>query len=69
MVYRKVSMIEVKEILTRVARGQTKRKIRRDLSVHGLTINRYIEEANLTKAILVQDTSPVAVSSDSYVSC
>jgi hypothetical protein len=45
MVYRKVSMIEVKEILTRVARGQTKRKIRRDLSVHGLTINRYIEEA------------------------
>ena len=45
MVYRKVSMIEIKEILTRIAKGQTKRKIRRDLSVHGLTINRYIEEA------------------------
>jgi len=45
MVYRKVSMIEVKEILTRIARGQAKRKIRRDLQVHGLTINRYIEEA------------------------
>ncbi|MBC8421406.1 MAG: hypothetical protein H8E04_00890, partial [Actinobacteria bacterium] len=38
-------MIEIKEILTRIAKGQTKRKIRRDLSVHGLTINRYIEEA------------------------
>ena len=45
MVYRKVSMIEIKEILTRIAKGQTKRKIRRDLSVHNLTINRYIEEA------------------------
>jgi hypothetical protein len=37
-------MIEIKEILTRIAKGQTKRKIRRDLSVHGLTINRYIKE-------------------------
>ena len=45
MAYRKVSMIEIKEILIRVAKGQTKRKIRRDLRVHGLTINRYIEEA------------------------
>src|SRR5665648_1121952 len=45
MVYRKVSMIEIKEILIRVAKGQTKRKIRRDLCVHGLTINKYIEEA------------------------
>jgi len=45
MVYRKVSMIEIKEILTRIAKVQTKRKIRRDLSVHVLTINRYIEEA------------------------
>jgi hypothetical protein len=45
MVYRKVSMIEIKEILTRIAKGQSKRGIRRDLSVHGLTINRYIEEA------------------------
>lgn len=45
MAYRKVSMIEIKEILIRVAKGQTKRKIRRDLCVHGLTINKYIEEA------------------------
>ena len=45
MVYRKVSMIEIKEILTRIVKGQSKRKIRRDLSVHNLTINRYIEEA------------------------
>ena len=45
MVYRKVSMIEIKEILLRIAKGQSKRKIRRDLCVHGLTINRYIEES------------------------
>jgi hypothetical protein len=45
MAYRKVSMIEIKEILLRIAKGQSKRKIRRDLSVHGLTINKYIEEA------------------------
>ena len=38
-------MIEIKEILLRIAKGQSKRGIRRDLSVHGLTINRYIEEA------------------------
>ena len=45
MAYRKVSMIEIKEILTRIVKGQSKRKIRKDLSVHNLTINRYIEEA------------------------
>lgn len=45
MGYRKVSMIEIKEILLRIAKGQSKRGIRRDLSVHGLTINRYIQEA------------------------
>ena len=45
MTYRKVSMIEIKEILTRIVKGQSKRKIRKDLSVHNLTINRYIEEA------------------------
>jgi len=44
MVYRKVSMIEIKEILLRIAKRQSKRKIRRDLNVHGLTINRYIKE-------------------------
>lgn len=45
MPYRKVSMIEIKEILTRIVKGQSKRKIRKDLSVHNFTINRYIEEA------------------------
>jgi len=45
MTYRKVSMIEIKEILTRIVKGHSKRKIRKDLSVHNLTINRYIEEA------------------------
>ena len=38
-------MIEIKEILLRIAKGQSKRGIRRELGVHGLTINRYIEEA------------------------
>jgi len=37
MAYRKVSMIEIKEILLRIAKGQSKRGIRKDLSVHGLT--------------------------------
>jgi hypothetical protein len=45
MAYRKVSMIEIKEILTRIVKGQSKRKIRSDLSTHNLTINRYVEEA------------------------
>jgi len=44
MAYRKVSMIEIKEILLRIAKGQSKRKIRKDLNVHGLTIDRYIKE-------------------------
>jgi hypothetical protein len=38
-------MIEIKEILLRIAKGQSKRRIRRDLCVHGLTINKYLEEA------------------------
>ncbi len=44
MVYRKVSMIEIREILLRITKGQSKRKIRKDLKVHGQTVNRYIEE-------------------------
>lgn len=44
MVYRKVNMIEIREILLRIAKGQSKRKIRKDLNVHGQTINRYIQE-------------------------
>ena len=44
MVYRKVDMIEIREILLRIAKGQSKRKIRKDLKVHGQTVNRYIQE-------------------------
>lgn len=44
MVYRKVDMIEIREILLRIAKGQSKRKIRKDLNVHGQTVNRYIQE-------------------------
>jgi len=44
MVYKKVDMIEIREILLRIAKGQSKRKIRKDLNVHGQTVNRYIHE-------------------------
>jgi len=44
MVYRKVDMIEIREILLRIAKGQSKRKIRKDLKVHAQTVNRYIQE-------------------------
>lgn len=49
MAYRKVSMIEIKKILLRITKGQTKRGIRKELSVHGLTLNRYIEELDALK--------------------
>ena len=45
MAYRKVAMIEIKEILLRISRGQTKRTIRRDLGIHGQTLNRYLDAA------------------------
>lgn len=45
MAYRKVHMLEIKEILLRIAKGQSKRKIRRDLKIHGITINRYLDIA------------------------
>ena len=43
MAYRKVAMIEIKEILLRISRGQTKRTIRRDLGMHGITLNKYLD--------------------------
>ena len=43
MAYRKVHMLEIKEILLRIARGQSKRRIRKDLKIHGITINRYLD--------------------------
>lgn len=45
MVYRKVAMIEIKEILLRILKGQTKRTIRRDLGIHGITLNKYLDAA------------------------
>ena len=44
MEYRKVDMIEIREILLRIAKEQSKRKIRKDLKVHAQTVNRYIQE-------------------------
>lgn len=43
MAYRKVAMIEIKEILLRISKGQTKRTIRRDLGMHGITLNKYLD--------------------------
>jgi len=45
MAYRKVAMIEIKEILYRISRGQAKRTIRRDLGIYGQTLNRYLDAA------------------------
>jgi hypothetical protein len=39
----KGGMIEIREILLRIAKGQSKRKIRKDLKVHAQTVNRYIQ--------------------------
>jgi len=38
-------MIEIKEILLRISKGQTKRTIRRDLGMHGITLNKYLDVA------------------------
>jgi len=42
MVYREVTMIEIKEILLRVASGNTVRAISKSLGIHRKTINSYI---------------------------
>lgn len=43
MAYIKVHMLEIKEILLRIAKGQSKRRIRRDLKIHGVNINHYLD--------------------------
>lgn len=45
MAYRKVSMIELKEILLRIADGQSKRQVRKIMSIHGIALNRYLDIA------------------------
>jgi len=42
MVYREVHMIEIKEILLRLVRGESKKAISRGLGVHKQTIRRYL---------------------------
>lgn len=68
MGYRKVSMIEIKEILLRIAKGQSKRGIRRDLSVHGLTINRYIQEAKCL-GINPEEADPSQITDSLFCHC
>ena len=43
MAYRKVDMIELKEIFLRIAEGQTKRKVREVMGIHGITLNKYLD--------------------------
>lgn len=42
MAYRKATMIELKEILIRIAEGQTKREVRKVMKIHGVTLNKYL---------------------------
>jgi len=43
MAFRKVHMIEIKELLIRLARGESKRSISRSLKTHRSTINKYLK--------------------------
>lgn len=43
MAYRKVDMIELKEIFLRICQGQTKRKVREVMGIHGNTLNKYLD--------------------------
>ena len=43
MVYRKVDMIELKEIFLRITERQTKRKVREVMGIHGITLNKYLD--------------------------
>jgi len=42
MAFRKVHMIEIKELLIRLAKGESKRSISRNLKTHRTTINKYL---------------------------
>ena len=45
MVYRKVGMTELKEIFLRICQGQSKRKVREVMGIHGTTLNKYLNIA------------------------
>ncbi len=45
MVYRKVEMTELKEIFLRICQGQSKRKVREVMGIHGTTLNKYLNIA------------------------
>jgi len=61
MAYRKVDMIEPKEILLRIEDGQSKRKVRKVMGIHGVTLNRYLD---IAKELGVDTKNPDFVSSD-----
>ncbi len=42
MVYRKVGMVELKEIFYRICEGQTKRQVRKVMGIHADTLNKYL---------------------------
>ena len=58
MAYRKVDMIELKEIFLRIAEGQSKRKVREVMGIHGITLNKYLDiskEMGVDIAICTKD--------------
>lgn len=45
MAYRKVAMIQLREIFFRIAGGQSKRQVREVMAIHGNTLNKYLDIA------------------------
>jgi hypothetical protein len=45
MAYRKVGMIQLKEIFLRICDGQSKRQVREVMGIHGNTLNKYLDIA------------------------
>jgi hypothetical protein len=45
MAYRKVAMIQLREIFFRICDGQSKRQVREVMGIHGNTLNKYLDIA------------------------
>ena len=45
MAYRKVGMIQLREIFLRISDGQSKRQVREVMGIHGNTLNKYLDIA------------------------
>ena len=45
MAYRKVGMIQLREVFFRICNGQSKRQVREVMGIHGNTLNKYLDIA------------------------